>query len=473
MAMEEQSKNVLIRLSRSALRKMLVVWASLLIFVRLNTYFRKLFPHKVWRAEKESTKEGLIKLWSFLFSAPIFILLVIFLEEWLKSRSIEIHTSKEEICPKTLELSTFYCLVTKSELLKLFETFAIITAFLLYVSDRKGRREQAMRENWSLIHSARGSRTSGARFSAITTLHLEKESLRGLDAENSDLRKIDLEGADLENANLQKVDLRGSILVRANLNGVNLSGANLEEADCREVQLWEADLRNANLRKVNFEKAWIGAGKLHRANLSGANLYQSDLRGARFLQTKIRGVDLRESKLRQAAFQDVDFHQVKIEGADIHGTRFIRPLNLDIEQIQSTKNWHEAYFSIDFAPGDSRFKRDEEPKPWQNSSDGDGSAELLRLTDEIHAIESLLEEIRSRKIYSLDELRSRLNVISLELPEISTLREMLLHLEDLSDSKREEINAMIDDLDEQIARAITTENDPEIDFSESFSDTDE
>jgi uncharacterized protein YjbI with pentapeptide repeats len=462
MAMEDPSKNILLKLSKSLLRKALVIWAGLLTFFHLDKSFNEVFPNKVWKAEKKSTQEGWTKVWGFLFGIPIFIFVVIFLEEVfleevLRSQSFELNTQTKGICPKTLGLSIFYCLVTKSELLKLFETFAIISAFFIYIFDKKERKEQAMREDWSLIDGARGSQTSGARYSAITRLHLERESLRGLDAESADLRKIDLEEADLENANLQKVDLRESILARAILNGANLSEANLEGADCREISLWQADLRNANLRKVNFKGAWIGAGKLHRANLRGANLYESDLRGARFYQTNLRGADLRKSLLQEATFKDIDFAQVEIEDADIQGTRFIRPLNLTVQKIKTTENWHEAFFSVDFAPADLRFRRDEEPKPWHNVNDGDASAELLNLTNEIHEIEDLLEKIRGRKNYSLNDLKSHPDETSLELPEFSTLREMLLHLEDLSDSKLRDIEILIDDLNNQLTKTTRTD----------------
>jgi uncharacterized protein YjbI with pentapeptide repeats len=459
MAAKQLSKNIVLRLCRSVSRKILLLWASLLAFLRLDKRFSGLFPKKVWRSEKKSTQEGWIRFWCFLFCVPMFILGVIFIEELLKTSNFELDIKSEEVCSKTLRLSNFYCLLTKSELLKLFETFAIIAAFLVYIFDKKERTEQAMREDWSLIDGARGSRTSGARYSAIIRLHLEKASLRGLDAEGADLRKIDLEEANLENANLQKVDLRESILVKAILQGASLIEANLEGADCRGINLWQADLRNANLKRVNFQDAWIGAGKLHRANLREANLYKSDLRGARFYQTNIKGVNLKESLLREAIFKDIDFDKVSMDKADIWGARFIRPLNLTSQKIKATQNWREAFFSDDFASGDFSFKRDEDPKPWHNVNMGDRSGELLNLTDKIHAIEDLLEEIRSRKNYSINDLKIRLDESSLEIPEFSTLREMLMYLEDLSDSQNEEINALVDDLNRQVTQAVETGED--------------
>ena len=68
-------------------------------------------------------------------------------------------------------------------------------------------------------------------------------------------------------------------MIDADLQGINLSGAELNEA-C---------LRGSNLQGANFKGAKLSAADLKKTNLSGANF-----EGAYLMETKFKGTDLRQ-----------------------------------------------------------------------------------------------------------------------------------------------------------------------------------
>jgi BTB/POZ domain-containing protein KCTD9 len=424
---------------------MLLLWASFLVVLHLDGRIQRIFPTKAWNSHKRHVQESAQKFWCFLFGVPLLLIVVVFTENFLKQQGKNLKI--EEICPFQLSWFSIYCSITKSEFLKLFETFAIIAAFLIYWFDRGERRDQAIREDWSLIDGARGCQTSGARLRAIERLYLEKESLKGLDAANADLRGLELEDADLECANFQESDFRQATLNGARLCGSNLRGTNLENVDCVGTDFWEADLRQARLRKANLRSSRLSAVKFHGADLRKADLTSADCRGSRFCEAKIRGAILNSANLKLALFKDVDFNNVDLRNADIRKTSFIRPKNLTLEQIRVATNWRQAIFSSDFYPDSTDLTRETKDSLTSDESDGsDESTELLKMQKRVRFIEDLIEEIRSDKIYTIEDLKDRLTEAPFPFPEISTLRESLLHLEDLSDNANDEITNLIDDL---------------------------
>jgi uncharacterized protein YjbI with pentapeptide repeats len=435
-----------------ALDIFLFVWASFLAAFHLDQFAKNIFPMSAWKARRKYIQDNSKKFWYFFFGAPLLLALIILFEATIRKHAP--NQKSDDFCPLNFSLLSIYCAITKSELLKLFETFAIVSAFLLYIFDKDERREQAVRDDWSLIDGARGSQTSGARLSAISRLYLEKESLRGLDAEDADLRGIFLEAADLENGNFQKSDFRESTLSKANLCGANLREVNLEGVDCDSTEFWQTDLRDANLRCANLRAAWLGAAKLHRSDLRKTDLQQADLRGARLYKTKLRGANLSQADLKTTIFKDVDFTDVNMRAADIEGAQIIRPNNLHLQQIYSAKNWRNAFFSDDFQPDFGELKREKDLREFYRLEASDESSELLRITDQIQAIEDVLEEIREKRIYTVEDLKDRLNSSLLIIPEFSTLREALLRLEDLSDNAYDDIALIMDNLESKMVKVV-------------------
>lgn len=89
---------------------------------------------------------------------------------------------------------------------------------------------------------------------------LEDGSLRGVNLENADLRRIrlpkaDLQGAHLAGANLRGADLHGAILQEADLSGADLGQANLRDADLTASALESARLDGAIVTEMQLARA--------------------------------------------------------------------------------------------------------------------------------------------------------------------------------------------------------------------------
>jgi len=393
--------------------------------ISLDRKLKQLFPQlsKDWDALPASSQEGWKRLWSVILGTSIFFIGIAKIEQAIKPK-IQTQPQPEESsntkeCPLNLSFSGLYCLVVNSELLKLAETFSIIVAAWIFILDRKERRAQAHRENWSLIDGARDSETSGARYSAIESLHRERVSLRGLDAEGADLYGIQLPGANLERANLQKTDLQKANLVGANLRKANLQDANLQESNLEGADLWLVDLRGADLKGAIFKNSRLSAAKLHRAVMRKAVLEGADLRGARFY--------------------DTDFRDANLKDADIKEAEFARVKNLTFAQIKVTKNWQNATFAKDVLPENSELPRKE-------LSDPPEQHELVMRLNELRTIENLVDEISQKRTLSTLELENYLKNNSFEIPEVNDLKELILALEDLQELKKKEFEDLCEDV---------------------------
>jgi uncharacterized protein YjbI with pentapeptide repeats len=90
-----------------------------------------------------------------------------------------------------------------------------------------------------------------------------KESLRGYDLREANLRMAALDGADLHQAKLTGADLHGT----------SLSGTDLSEADLQGADLIGADLREANLQGAKLLQAQVTKDQLAQAaSLEGATM---------------------------------------------------------------------------------------------------------------------------------------------------------------------------------------------------------
>jgi uncharacterized protein YjbI with pentapeptide repeats len=389
-----------------------------------------------WDELPFSSRESRKRVWFVVLLTIFSFFALATFEQVIKSNITVPHTveraqepNKLDECPVNFSIPGIYCLIIKSELLKLAETFSIVVAAWLFILDRRERKEQAQRDYWSLIDGAKGSQTSGARHSAIERLHQEKVSLKGLDAEGADLQGINLEGANLERSNLQQADLESANLNNVNLIHANLQDANLKQAQLQEAELWQADLRGANLRDANLYKSWLTAAKLHRAILKNANLEEADLRGSRFY--------------------DVDFRGANLENADLEETEFVRVRNLTLEQVQKAKNWENAQFSQEWYPNNTNILR--KTKEYI-VPDGDEATDALNKLNELRDIENLIDSLSQKRYMSKKEFNDYLKSQQFQIPEVENLRELIILLEDLQDAKKIEIEEIIEEINQDSNR---------------------
>ena len=115
---------------------------------------------------------------------------------------------------------------------------------------------------WSKCEFARkhfeGVDLSGAVMDDIVLHH---SKLKGINLEKADLRGADLSNTDLSGANLKRARLQKAIINDANLSGADLTGANLEGANLERAILTGAKIDGANLDAVRMSGALWTDGK--------------------------------------------------------------------------------------------------------------------------------------------------------------------------------------------------------------------
>ena len=144
--------------------------------------------------------------------------------------------------------------------------------------------------------------TAQQKRESVKGANLRDRDLRGADAFKGFLINADLKGANLQGANLGFAKLQGADLSAAKLQGANLLGAQLQEANFNEANLQKATLGFANLQGANLGFAKLQGADLSAAKLQGANLGFAKLQGAKLFVAHLQGANLREVEV-VTAFQ--------------------------------------------------------------------------------------------------------------------------------------------------------------------------
>jgi hypothetical protein len=144
------------------------------------------------------------------------------------------------------------------------EALSIVSAAFLYLVEG-GRRRR--RDNMEALEVILNCQQAGARLSLARCEALEQLSARGLWLDGLDLSGAHLEELQAPHARWRQVNLQGACLRRACLHDADLQGSDLSGAD-----LSGADLRHADLRRVGLEGANLRGADLRGAALEGARL---------------------------------------------------------------------------------------------------------------------------------------------------------------------------------------------------------
>ncbi|MCK5098887.1 MAG: DUF2169 domain-containing protein, partial [Desulfobacteraceae bacterium] len=140
------------------------------------------------------------------------------------------------------------------------------------------------------------------------------------DVSNGDWACIDLEGENLDGINLsgaflEQVNFKGASLRGTDLFGAILSRAILEDADFTGANLQEANIGAVKGHKTNFTKANLKFAKLSKADFTGADFTKADLEDIESLELIISDADF-----TQANIPKVNFIETSITGAIFHDT---------------------------------------------------------------------------------------------------------------------------------------------------------
>mgnify|MGYP006276740469 CR=1 FL=1 len=163
------------------------------------------------------------------------------------------------------------------------EALSIVSAAFLYLLESRQRRQRSHIQAMEVIQACQ---QSGARFSYARNEALELLSESGLW----------LDGLDLSGAQLQEIQAAHGRWRGMNLRGTNLQDACLQDADLQASDLSHADLRGADLRHADLRDVDLRDADLRHTNLSNADLRNTDLRGANLSGAKLDGANLSGSR---------------------------------------------------------------------------------------------------------------------------------------------------------------------------------
>jgi hypothetical protein len=142
------------------------------------------------------------------------------------------------------------------------EALSIVSAAFLYLLESRQRRQNSHLQAMEVIQACQ---QSGARFSYARNEALELLSESGLWLDGLDLSGAQLEEIQAAHGRWRDMNLRG-----ANLQDACLHDTDLQRCDLRDADLRGADLRYADLRDTDLRGANLAGARLEGANLSGA-----------------------------------------------------------------------------------------------------------------------------------------------------------------------------------------------------------
>jgi hypothetical protein len=158
------------------------------------------------------------------------------------------------------------------------EALSIVSAAFVYLLETGQRRRRAHLEAMEVIQACNqmGARFSHARNEALELLSESGLWLDGLDLSGAQMeeirapyarwRGVNLKGADLRKASLHDADLQGSNLQNADLSGADLRYSNLSHADLSGANLNEARLDGAKLERLESDSGMINDQIMNRQN---------------------------------------------------------------------------------------------------------------------------------------------------------------------------------------------------------------
>ena len=210
------------------------------------------------------------------------------------------------------------CAVVK--LLKALSAFSVVFAVAFWFSEMPKRRqaEDDSRKTkhyqaWTVINSARGTRSDGGRTKAVTELLADGVPLTGIDLSHALLLKLVAPNPEFESTNQSEFFAHS---------------AEFTEADFRDTRLQErSDLKGATFNKVllgnaQFRGAFLQKSKFRGASGTNTSFYRTALDGADFTEASLEAPDLTEATLNNAEFVLADLLYAKLRGANVRGASF-------------------------------------------------------------------------------------------------------------------------------------------------------
>jgi len=139
-----------------------------------------------------------------------------------------------------------------------------------------------------------------------------------------DLSNQNLDGINLSGAYLEQVNFSGASLIGANLSGAILSRANLESANFTDANLKGANIGAVNANKTNFTNANLCDAKLSKGNFTGADFTQAILTHTETLEIIIQSAIFNEAELPDFNFIELSLSDISFIGTNLEAASFMK-----------------------------------------------------------------------------------------------------------------------------------------------------
>ena len=139
-----------------------------------------------------------------------------------------------------------------------------------------------------------------------------------------DLSNQNLDGINLSGAYLEQVNFSGASLVGANLSGAILSRANLAQTNFTGANLEGANIGAVHAHKTNFTDTNLHSAKLSRGDFTGANFTRATITDIESLEIIIQSATFNEAELPDFNFIELNISGVSFIGANLSTASFMK-----------------------------------------------------------------------------------------------------------------------------------------------------
>ncbi|MCK5313003.1 MAG: DUF2169 domain-containing protein, partial [Desulfobacteraceae bacterium] len=149
--------------------------------------------------------------------------------------------------------------------------------------DAVSKGENVSGKDWACIDLA-GENIDGIDLSGafLEQVNFKDASLKGVNFSGAILARANFEDADLSKANFEKANVGGVSALRANFTQANLKLAKLSKGDFSE-----ANFTNANLEEIESLEVVITSANFTKAHMPKINFIETKIDGAKFIETDI------------------------------------------------------------------------------------------------------------------------------------------------------------------------------------------
>eukprot|EP00475_Leptophrys_vorax_P043255 TRINITY_DN8265_c0_g1_i1.p1 TRINITY_DN8265_c0_g1~~TRINITY_DN8265_c0_g1_i1.p1 ORF type:complete len:626 (+),score=153.93 TRINITY_DN8265_c0_g1_i1:182-1879(+) len=167
------------------------------------------------------------------------------------------------------------------------DSFSLIAGVIWFIKEYPDRRKESHYQAWTIIDSAKDSKMSYARNSAMEDLCSDGVPMKFLKLCDKRLDNLKLQRSDFTESDFERSLLQGSDFSSGRLDYVNFSSADLSRCNLRQCSCNFSNFTAANLSHSSFKEAVAMCGDFTGANLTGVDFSGAQLTGAVFKNARV------------------------------------------------------------------------------------------------------------------------------------------------------------------------------------------